>query len=149
MADKQWRFENDSMDNETSGGILAAIFGGLALIALLSVCAVCLPGGGDDEPKRTVRPPSAEEIAQARIDAQFSAWDGSHRNLVAVVKRAMNDPGSFEHIETQTMKGINFPKTFIVSMEYSGKNAFGGRVRNTVVCEVSGENGDIVAVLSE
>ena len=44
-----------------------------------------------------------EALAKAReqrIQEQFSPWDGSHRGLESFIQRAMNDPDSYEHVET-------------------------------------------------
>lgn len=41
------------------------------------------------------------EQHKKQIEAQFSAWDGSHRGLEKVVKDAMNDPDSYDHVETR------------------------------------------------
>ena len=90
-----------------------------------------------------------EAEIQEKINVQFSAWDGSHRALVSAVEKKLNDPGSFEHVETSTMKGSNYPDTFIVRMEYTAKNAFGGCVRKFVIVEVSGGDGKFVKVLNE
>jgi len=35
-----------------------------------------------------------------KIEHQFSAWDGSHRNLERLIKKTMNDPDSYDHVET-------------------------------------------------
>jgi len=77
----------------------------------------------------------AEEEAQrkAKIERQFSSWDGSHRNVVAAVKKAMNDPKSFEHVETGY---IDKGEYLFVKMVFRGKNAFGALVKNTVYAEV-------------
>lgn len=124
----------------TARGVIA----GVSLLMIFgAVCAVCLDATQDETTQTPVDP------VQEKIDAQFSAWDGSHRGLVAAVEKTLNDPGSFEHLETRTMKGSNYPETFIVSMQYTAKNAFGGRVRNTIVCEVDVDTGAIMQVLSE
>ncbi|MXZ54644.1 MAG: hypothetical protein F4Z14_00505 [Gammaproteobacteria bacterium] len=116
----------------------------LITTVLFLSCAVCfLPG---DKPETTRTP---ADSVQEKIDAQFSPWDGSHRRLVSEVQRRLNDPGSFEHLETKTLKGTGYPKTFIVRMEYTAKNAFGGRVRKYVLVEVSVDTGQIVEVLGE
>lgn len=102
-----------------------------------------------DHERSKQRQAKRETDLQEKIDAQFSPWDGSHRILVAAVEKTLNDPSSFEHIETKTMRGTNYPETFIVRMEYTAKNAFGGRVRKFVLVEVSGEDGRIVQVMDE
>ncbi|MCY3770633.1 MAG: hypothetical protein OXG98_01215 [Gemmatimonadetes bacterium] len=100
--------------------------------------------------ERSQRQKAEREAAlQERVDAQFSPWDGSHRVLVEAVKKTLNDPGSFEHLETKTMRGTGWPETFVVRMEYTAKNAFGGRVRKFVLVEVTGETGRIVQVFDE
>ncbi len=38
---------------------------------------------------------------QKKISNQFSAWDGSHRKLEAIIKDSMNDPDSYKHVETR------------------------------------------------
>ena len=86
---------------------------------------------------------------QEKINAQFSPWDGSHRGLVEQVKRILNDPSSFEHLETKTLRGGSWPETFLVRMDYTAKNAFGGRLRKFVLVEVSSESGLIIKVLNE
>ena len=65
------------------------------------------------------------------------------------VEATLNDPGSFEHIETKIMKGAGWPDTFVVRMEYSVKNAFGGRLRKYVLVEVSVETAQIIQVFDE
>lgn len=42
----------------------------------------------------------AVEARKKKIESQFSAWDGSHRNLERIIKEAMNDPDSYDHVET-------------------------------------------------
>lgn len=64
----------------------------------------------------------------ADISVQFSAWDGSHFNLVKHVKTQLHDPGSFEHIETR--QGRSGENTVVV-MTYRAKNGFGALRRST------------------
>jgi len=87
----------------------------------------------------------AEEARKKQIEEQFSAWDGSHRNLERVIKKAMNDPDSYEHDETVYWdRGDHL----VVKTTYRGKNAFGGVVRNFVKAKVS-LNGQILQILDE
>lgn len=63
----------------------------------------------------------------------FSAWDGSHPALVRAVKKQLNDPDSFEHLETSTIDKGDY---YIVIMKFTAKNGFGGRISKaaTVQC---------------
>lgn len=70
---------------------------------------------------------------QDRIEAQFSAWDGSHRNLTEVIKDTMNDPNSFEHDKTLYWDKGDY---LLVQTTFRGKNVFGGVVKNTVTAKV-------------
>lgn len=42
-----------------------------------------------------------EEAKQKLIAKQFSAWNGEHIKLTRLIKQQMNDPKSFEHIESK------------------------------------------------
>ncbi|WP_313473974.1 hypothetical protein [Stutzerimonas kunmingensis] len=92
-----------------------------------------------------------EQRAQAaaerrkRVEAQFSAWDGSHRGLERLVKQSMNDPDSYEHDQT---KFVDKGDYLVVFMTFRGRNGFGGMVRNEVVANVD-LNGNVLEVLSQ
>ena len=62
----------------------------------------------------------------------LSAWDGSHREFVRLVKKRMNDPDSFEHVETRVTPVQNDGK-HVITMQFRGRNAFGGIVKNTAI----------------
>lgn len=87
----------------------------------------------------------AAEARKKRIELQFSAWDGSHNNLERVIKKAMNDPDSYEHDETVYW---DMGDHLVVKTTYRGKNAFGGVVRNFVKAKVS-LDGDILQILDQ
>lgn len=87
----------------------------------------------------------AAEVRKKKIEQQFSAWDGSHNNLERVIKRAMNDPDSYEHDETVYW---DMGDHLVVRTTYRGKNAFGGVVRNFVKAKVS-LDGDILQILDQ
>ncbi|WP_053375673.1 beta-galactosidase [Paenibacillus sp. FJAT-27812] len=72
-----------------------------------------------------------EKVYERWIQSQFSAWDGSATALKKSVKENMNNPKSFEHVETTysdkgDMKGID------VYMKFRGTNSFGAIVTNKV-----------------
>lgn len=74
------------------------------------------------------------QMKSKQIESQFSQWDGSHKNLTNVIKESMNDPGSYEHIRTVFLDNGDH---LVVTTTFSGKNAFGGRVKNTIKAKVA------------
>jgi uncharacterized protein YrzB (UPF0473 family) len=77
------------------------------------------------------------------IEPQFSAWDGSHKNLTKLIKKAMHDPNSYEHVETvYSDKG----EYLIVMTKYRGNNAFGGKVLGIIEAKVA-LNGNIIQII--
>ncbi|OSB19238.1 hypothetical protein B2H94_09100 [Clostridium sporogenes] len=86
-----------------------------------------------EEPKKT--PEQLEKEKHDNwVESQFSKWDGSHRGLVKLVKQNLNDPKSFEHVET---KFIRDGKDLIIVMKYRAKNVFGGLVLNGIKAKAS------------
>lgn len=77
------------------------------------------------------------------IEKQFSAWDGSHRNLEKAIKASMNDPASYEHVKTTY---TDLGEFLIVKTVFRGKNAFGGTITNTVSAKV-GMDGNVIKIL--
>jgi hypothetical protein len=68
-----------------------------------------------------------------RIEAQFSGWDGSHRNLEKIIKKSMHNPDSYKHTETVYWdRGDHL----VVKTTYRGTNAFGGVVTNWTMARV-------------
>ncbi|MCP5233806.1 MAG: hypothetical protein H6948_17330 [Zoogloeaceae bacterium] len=85
-----------------------------------------------------VRRFEADRAARAEsVKAQFSSWDGSHRNVERAVKARMKNPSSYEHVETRytdtgiglqivtTIRGTNsfgavVPSRFVASVDYDG-----------------------------
>jgi len=65
--------------------------------------------------------------------------------LESYIKRNMNDPGSFEHVETRYEdKGDHL----IVITKFRGKNAFGGMVINSMMAKVD-IDGNIQHIFTE
>lgn len=78
-----------------------------------------------------------------KIEGQFSSWDGSHRNLAQTIKQGMNDPKSYEHVETVYWdRGDHL----VVRTTFRGKNAFGGVVVNSVKAKVD-LNGNVFQII--
>lgn len=102
-------------------------------------------GSGDDDSSKTNADGTPKTERQTQIEKQFSAWDGSHIELTKLIKKAMNDPGSYEHVETVYW---DMKDHIVVRTTYSGKNAFGGRVKNWVTAKVD-NNGNIIEIIEE
>ncbi len=77
-----------------------------------------------------------------KILRQFSAWDGSHSGLKRLVKDNMNDPGSFDHVETTYSDKGSY---ILVQMKYRGKNGFGAKVLEMVTAKID-IDGNIISV---
>jgi hypothetical protein len=77
------------------------------------------------------------------IRLQFSAWDGSHYNLEKHIKKNMNDPDSYKHVETRY---VDLETYLIVTTTFRGKNGFGGVVTNNITAKVD-MNGNILEVV--
>ena len=67
----------------------------------------------------------ARQEFEAAIRSQFSGWDGSHRGVEEAIKARMNNPKSYEHVQTRFAIQDGFA-TVITS--FRGTNAFGGVV---------------------
>jgi hypothetical protein len=55
----------------------------------------------------------------------LSSWDGSHRELVDLVRESLRDPSSFEHVETRVTP-VDAKGEHRLVMKYRAKNGFGG-----------------------
>lgn len=83
---------------------------------------------------------AAQEVQQEIQDTEdrrkgfhcLSPWNGSHREFVKLVKDRMNDPDSFEHVETRVTP-VQGDGKHIITMQFRGRNAFGGIVKNTAI----------------
>ncbi len=100
-------------------------------------------GSDEDEKKNEDGTPKTER--QIELEKQFSSWDGSHNGLTKLIKNAMNDPESFEHVETTYW---DMKDHLVVMTTYRGKNAFGGVVKNFVKAKVD-MNGNVIEIIDE
>lgn len=85
------------------------------------------------------------EARTKNIERQFSAWDGSHSNVERFIKEAMNDPSSYEHVNTMYWDKGDY---LIIKTIYRGKNAFGGVVKNFVKVKVS-LSGQLIEIIDK
>lgn len=90
----------------------------------------------------------AEKTLSDNEKLQFRSIDGSNILVVNFVKKLMNDPNSFEHINTTVYKTDD--RAFLdVVMMYRGKNAFGAKVVNTIKARVSLISNTILSIKNE
>jgi hypothetical protein len=75
----------------------------------------------------------------------LSKWDGSFSPLVTYAKQNMNDPDSFEHVETVFW---NTGDHAIVIMKFRGKNALGAKVVNMIKAKVSWD-GELLGIINQ
>lgn len=78
------------------------------------------------------------------IESQFSKWDGSHTKLVEYVKNEMNDPDSFEHVNTKAGRKDNYIK---VEMTFRGKNSFNATITKTIVARCDILTGEVLEIM--
>lgn len=69
----------------------------------------------------------------------LSSWNGSHREVVSIIKSALNDPDSFEHDET-VVSPANNDGRHRFRMRYRAKNAFGGLVIGNAIGTYGNDN---------
>jgi len=89
--------------------------------------------------------PTRRQTRQEIIEKQFSVWNGSHRGLTKLIKESMNDPKSYQHVETRYGDKGDY---LIVVTTFRGKNVFGGVVKNSVTAKVD-LNGNVISIISQ
>jgi hypothetical protein len=116
------------------------------IFSAIAVCFFLFIAFGSDDADNTKNsdgtPKTEREI---QLEKQFSAWDGSHNTLTQIIKKAMNDPDSYEHVET---KYWDMSSHIVVRTVYSGNNVFGGRVKNFVKAKFDND-GNLLEILEE
>lgn len=89
---------------------------------------------------------SIEKIRDEQVQELFFA-DGRNYQVEQAVKKSMNDPDSYEHIETSHVD--NGTGDVAITMTFRGKNAFGGKVVNRAVAMVNPDSGAIISLAIE
>lgn len=109
----------------------------VAIVAIVIVGITSVSGEGKEN--RVEREPTRTEI----VEEAFSSLNGAHIQLQRYIKSQMNDPKSYEHVETKYVDNGDY---ITVHSTFRGKNAFGGVVVNSVLanCSVDGEILEIV-----
>lgn len=73
----------------------------------------------------------------------LDGWDGSHTELVRMRKKTMDNPKSFEHVETTYRL---FGDYAIIVMKYRGENKFGALILTSLTAKVSLEDCSVISV---
>lgn len=119
--------------------------GCLAVIVIFAILYMIGSFSSDSQKTKTKIPKTQGEIRKEQIEKNFSAWDGSHFGLTALIKKTMNNPDSYKHVETVYWdKGDHL----VVKTTFRGTNVFGGVVTNWVMAKVD-LNGNVIEVLSQ
>ena len=114
----------------------------IVLVAIIYGFSQC---GRSHSPETSSQPKTTEELKKERIECGFSTWDGSHKALTKLIKEKMNDPGSYQHVQTFYAEiGGNLR----VTTTFRGKNAFGALVLNRVIAEAD-LDGNVIRILYE
>ena len=115
-------------------------------LSILTVCFfIFIAFGSDDEESKTNPDGTPKTERQLKVESQFSSWDGSHPGLERLIKKNMNDPDSYEHVETRFRDDGDY--IFVIT-KFRGANAFGGKVVNTVSAKVD-FNGNVIEIVSQ
>lgn len=83
----------------------------------------------------------AAKTRQDYINEHFSGYDGSSPKLEAKIKENMNDPDSYEHVETRYKDN---GKTLYVLTKFRGKNAFNATITKYAEGTVDMTTGDLI-----
>lgn len=133
--------------------------GGAVLVVIIAIIAAATsPGNGDRSARDDARAAETarlraindRETAAAEAEERrkgfhcLSGWDGNHEGLEALIRAVLNDPGSMETISTR-ITPVNENGRHLVALDFTAKNAYGGRVRNTAYGYV--DNGTCAATL--
>lgn len=113
-------------NSKSANGYLIAF---IILIVLFLIVRSCLCGGSESNHHSSKNKTRTEQIKEC-----FSTWDGSHIKLEKWVKDNMNDPDSYEHIESRYDDN---GATITIYLKFRGKNAFGGKVVNMAIAETT------------
>ena len=120
--------------------------GCLILIILAGLFAAVSNRTGPEKTSTPTTPKTSKKIGREAVEKCFSAWDGSHRQLVEAIKKSMNDSKSYEHDETRfSDKGDHL----IVITSFRGRNKFGGMVRNFVKAKTDANNCAVLEIIDQ
>lgn len=99
----------------------------------------------EEKARKKLAEQKAREARDNEIKSQFSAWDGSHREFERIIKESMNDPDSYDHVETRYIDEGTYIRVFT---KFRGKNAFGGVVVDSATADFT-LDGTLLRVVEE
>jgi hypothetical protein len=86
-----------------------------------------------------------DALREEKIQRQFSVWDQSHKKLERYIKNQMNDPDSYDHVETRYE---DKRKYILVQTTFRGKNSLGVKVIEVVTAKVD-LDGEIISIINQ
>ena len=107
--------------------ILKMLKKGCLIMTILLVIGIFFITKCNSEPEKVL---TKKEIHHENIQKLFSGWDGSHIKLTEKIKKSLNDPESYEHIETSYR---DLDSLLIINATFTAKNGFGGRLKQEVI----------------
>ncbi len=118
-----------------------------AIVCVLAGLSSCIGMMGGDPEAGQVTGDNVEygTRAESSKEIQFHPWDGSHIKLERLIKANLNDPDSYQHIQTRYYPNMQPPR---VRLAYRARNGFGGMVIGHVLAEVA-DNGDILSIIEQ
>ncbi|MHA8077843.1 hypothetical protein [Aquirufa antheringensis] len=114
--------------------------GWIGLFLLIGLIGSLLSSGDDS---KTTEKKSVPQTNEEKVNELQNGYDGSFPSVVKFVKNSMNDPDSFEHVESRT--GYYEKESFIVSMKYRGKNPFGGVITKYIDVKLD-YSGNVISI---
>ena len=120
------------------GKLRIILFAIIAVPVLIVGVAIVAVSGTTEAPAREPAPAEPTYTAEERRRGFhcLSTWDGNHDGLEALIRTELNDPGSMETISTG-ITPVDADGEHFVRLEFTAKNAYGGRVRHTAYGWVS------------
>ena len=113
------------------------IVAGILGVIILVTWAACSYESDEDKQARLERERARaeEKAAESAEERQkgfhcLSKWDGRHTDFAADVKRNLNNPASFDHVETR-VSPVSHDGSHAIYMTYRATNAFGAVVTAT------------------
>ena len=82
-----------------------------------------------------------DEKRQNELKKNFSSWNGSHNQFVEEIKSRLNNPSSFEHVETSYK---DFGKNLQINMKFRAKNKFNATITTTAIGIVDAKTGKVL-----